>query len=57
MLLPIELNCGDAAETNNKDNHSLLTSSSTATATATTSPPPTTPATFGSDRVSDLLAG
>ena len=73
MLLPIELNCRDAAETSNKDNHSLLTSSSTTTTKATISPLPTTipppaaattppatistTATLTTTKVLDLLAG
>ena len=71
-LLPIEINYRDAAETSNKDNHSLLTSSSTTTAKATISPLPTitpppatattptktaTTATLTTAKVWDLLAG
>ena len=73
MLLPIEFNCKDAAETSNKDNHSLLTLSSTATTKATisllpttiplpataTTPPTTTSTTVAltTTKVSDLPAG
>ena len=72
-LMPIEFNCKDAAETSNKDKHSLLTLSSTTTTKATISllpttiPPPataTTPptttsttATLTTTKVSDLPAG
>ena len=42
MVLLIEYNCRDAAETSNKDNHSSLTSSSSTTTKATISPLPTT---------------